>query len=258
MATLNDLLVTGSARFIGPIAGTITKALQDGNGNTISSTYLPVTGGTLSGLLKFSNALTQVSSPTVVATFIGNDSKNGIGYASTSALSVGYATSAGAVAWGNVTGKPTSFTPSSHNHSYLAGWGDTRNVATTPNDYNNKLAVVGIKTPTASGTLDGSSYSTLMGIRGWGDSSGGNTHELAFTGNGALYHRHGATTSWNAWKRIPFGDGTGASGTWGINVTGSAGSVAWANVTGRPSTFPPNSHTHSYLPVSGGSLSGPL
>ena len=32
--------------------------------------------------------------------------------------------------------------------------------------------------------------------------------------------------------------GGGASGTWGINVTGSAGSVAWGNVSGRPSSLP--------------------
>ena len=32
--------------------------------------------------------------------------------------------------------------------------------------------------------------------------------------------------------------GSGASGTWGINVTGSAGSVAWGNVSGRPSSMP--------------------
>ena len=31
-------------------------------------------------------------------------------------------------------------------------------------------------------------------------------------------------------------DGTGASGTWGISITGSAGSVAWNNVTGKPET----------------------
>ena len=42
-------------------------------------------------------------------------------------------------------------------------------------------------------------------------------------------------------------DGTGASGTWGISITGSAGSVAWGNVTGKPSTFAPSSHTHNYL-----------
>ena len=137
--------------------------------------------------------------------------------------------SAGSVAWGNITGKPSSFTPSAHNHAYLSGWGDTRDTTTTPNDYNAKLAVVGIKTPTGSGTLDGSSYSTLIGIRGWSDSSGGNSHELAFTGNGALYHRHGATTSWNEWKRIPFGDGDGASGTWDINIDGHASSAGYAS-----------------------------
>ena len=32
------------------------------------------------------------------------------------------------------------------------------------------------------------------------------------------------SNSWNAWKRIPMGDGTGASGSWGISVTGSSGS----------------------------------
>jgi hypothetical protein len=239
MATLNDLLVTGSARFIGPIAGTITKALQDGNGNTISSTYLPVTGGTLSGLLKFSNALTQVSSPTVVATFIGNDSKNGIGYASTSALSVGYATSAGSansVAWGNITGKPSTYTPSTHNHAGLAGWSDTRSTTTTPNDYNGKFSVVGIK---SNGTIttDGSPFSTLIGCRGWSDSSGGNAFEFALTGSGKLYYRHGATTSWSNWFKI-----------YSTNDKPTLADIGAA----------PSSHTHSYLPLSGGSLSGPL
>ena len=62
----------------------------------------------------------------------------------------------------------------------------------------------------------------------------------------ALRQKNGS--GWADWKRIPMGDGTGASGTWGINVTGSAGSVAWGNVTGKPSTFTPSSHTHDYVP----------
>ena len=45
----------------------------------------------LSGTLKWSSALTKVTSPTVVAAFISNDSANGLGYASTSDLSVGHA-----------------------------------------------------------------------------------------------------------------------------------------------------------------------
>ena len=45
----------------------------------------------------------------------------------------------------------------------------------------------------------------------------------------------------------PKKDGTGASGTWGINISGnaaSASSVAWGNVSGKPSTYTPSSHTH--------------
>lgn len=34
--------------------------------------------------------------------------------------------------------------------------------------------------------------------------------------------------------------------------------IPWGNVTGKPSTFPPSSHTHSYLPLSGGTLTGGL
>lgn len=53
--------------------------------------------------------------------------------------------------------------------------------------------------------------------------------------------------------------GSGASGTWGISISGNAAtasSVPWSGVSGKPSSYPPSSHTHSYLPLSGGSLSG--
>lgn len=110
----------------------------------------------------------------------------------------GSASSNGASGWSIAT----TVGDNSHNHSYLSGWSDTRSATTVPNDYNGQLKVVGIKTATGSGTLDGSNYSTLVGIRGWSDSSGGNSHELAFTGNGALYRRHGSTTSWNAWVKV--------------------------------------------------------
>ena len=36
----------------------------------------------------------------------------------------------------------------------------------------------------------------------------------------------------------------------------SAGSVAWRNITGKPSTFEPSSHSHNYLPLSGGTCTG--
>lgn len=48
--------------------------------------------------------------------------------------------------------------------------------------------------------------------------------------------------------------GSGASGTWGINITGNAAtasSVAWSGITGKPSTFTPSSHTHNNIVSSG-------
>jgi hypothetical protein len=53
--------------------------------------------------------------------------------------------------------------------------------------------------------------------------------------------------SWQSWRTVldssnytsysPSLTGSGASGTWGINVTGSAGSVAWTNVSSRPTAL---------------------
>ena len=64
------------------------------------------------------------------------------------------------------------------------------------------------------------------------------------------------STSWGNWYTLlhsgnynnyaPSKTGTGASGTWRINITGSAGSVAWGNITGKPSSFTPASHNHSF------------
>ena len=77
---------------------------------------------------------------------------------------------------------------------------DNRAVATTPNDYNAKFDIKGLKTNATLGITGQGSYSALLGIRGWNDSSGGNSHEFALTGDGEVYHRHGATTTWNAWN----------------------------------------------------------
>ena len=40
------------------------------------------------------------------------------------------------------------------------------------------------------------------------------------------------------------------------SISNSANAVAWGNVSGKPSTYPPSSHTHSYLPLSGGITTG--
>lgn len=268
-------------------------------------------------------------------------------------ISAGYADLAGSVAWGNVTGKPSSYTPSAHTHSWtsitdkLVG-GNEFNIVNTgfdnpmwfnylPIDNRNSTAYIhsyhfgngqqGYAPIQASGfvkTGSSSSY-VLLGDGGHkslsdfmsstvkyalSDTIGGNAlqaykiyypsvlkdqasidnfHEActfkyslwegnlegmgsSFPGtyNGIILSggwvsakygfqlaidddpnyfialRQKGNDTWSTWKQIPMGDGTGASGTWGINITGSAGSVAWGNITGKPSSFTPASHNHSF------------
>lgn len=167
--------------------------------------------------------------------------------------------------WGEITGKPSTFTPSSHTHYSLNTIGDQRSTATTPNSYSNTFVFQGLKNNSTIGITNADTYSYVLGLRGWIDSSGGDSHELAFNNVLGILTRNGGTT-WNAWRRILDSSnyteytvtksGSGASGTWGINVSGSAGSVAWGNVTGKPSSFTPAYHTHPYLPLSGGKMTG--
>lgn len=74
----------------------------------------------------------------------------------------------------------------------------------------------------------------------------------------------GGTGTWRSWNTLLDSynytsytvtkTGGGASGTWNINISGtaaSANSVAWNNISGKPSSFTPASHTHTASQVSG-------
>lgn len=101
---------------------------------------------------------------------------------------------------------PSYYALASHTHTSLKSNTDNRSTNTTPNNYNGVFNIAGLKTNSNIG-LNASAYgdySCLIGVRGWSDNSGGNAHEIALTGNGYLMHRHGATTSWNDWKRIAY------------------------------------------------------
>ena len=88
-----------------------------------------------------------------------------------------------------------------HTHYYLTTIGDQRSTATIPNDYNNKFSFMGLKTKAIMNNPSDNTYSYVIGLRGWGDSSGGKAHELAFNDSG-IYIRTGSTTTWDSWYRI--------------------------------------------------------
>lgn len=202
----------------------------------------------------------------------------------------GKASSASSVPWTGVTGKPSTYPPSGHNHdseypstngSRATGtWGIniTGNAASATNTTNaNKLAsesgsnYLSINTTKDSWDVLGSNPgSWLKSIRtnagappysignysaaiafGGSDTKGIITHcyispEVKFAGGNGSTARWKFTIIGGYYNEVydlnnfPTKTGGGASGTWDINITGSAGSanaVAWGNVSSKPASI---------------------
>lgn len=119
-------------------------------------------------------------------------------------------------------------------------------------------------------------YGNLISIGGRGGGEllagwSGEDHKIEH-----LYYRNRRDNDnlWSDWSTVAFTSdinsfaptktGGGASGTWGISITGNANtastasSVAWSGVTGKPGTYPPSAHNHDsdYPSVTGTRASG--
>ena len=247
----------------------------------------------------------------------------------------GTAAKANSVPWSGVTGKPSTYTPSSHNHTVIQGTSSTSAVPGKANDgfcefyYN-------VNNGLANNMPSSNNANAIISIS---RHAGDYTSQLGFSSNGNLYYREGVGAT--AWKTILTSSnytsytvtktGGGASGTWGINITGSSGSCtgnaatasnaskvnghtvnsdvpsgakftdtntwrplgtaantacagndsrlsnsrpasdvyswakasskpsySWSEITSKPSTFTPASHTHAYIPLSGGTITGSI
>lgn len=139
------------------------------------------------------------------------------------------------------------------------------------------------------GTYQVNGAPPTSGAYGWGQVISSSTTDGRFQlyashdygGNGRLHYRTGWSNDksqpWNTildsenYNRFaPTKTGGGASGTWGINISGNAASattatkantassVAWSGVTGKPGTYPPSAHNHdsAYPSVTGTRASG--
>jgi hypothetical protein len=141
-------------------------------------------------------------------------------------LNAGYADSAGSVAWANVTGKPSSYTPSDHNHDgrYV------RYYVVTTLDCNNLAA--GLTAARTSATnaaqANNSAYLYISDV--------GTPFQIQIPDSSApyIYKRYYGSGKWSGWFKLNAG------------YADSAGSVAWANVTGKPSSYTPSAHTHAW------------
>lgn len=131
-----------------------------------------------------------------------------------SADSATYATSAGSVAWDNVSGKPSTFTPVAHTHT-------KSQITDFPASLKNPTALTIQTNGATAATYDGSAAKSVNITK-------------ASIGLGSVDNTADSAKS--------------------VKYASSAGSVAWDNVSGKPSTFAPASHTHSKSEVGLGNV----
>ena len=220
--------------------------------------YLPLSGGTMNGSIKFSSSLPSKSLEFICGIdafadggemgwqekgeFLSSCSKIGHTHNYAGSSSVGGAAN-------SLSGFKISTTTS------LGGINDTDVYQAI--GYVNGLTNDTWNANQIDGALYRQSYSALWIHQIFGDYR---TGQIAVRGrnNGTWQNWRTVLDSVNYTSYAPTKTGSGASGTWGINITGSAGSVEWGNIIGKPSVFTPASHTHSYLPLSGGTMTGAL
>ncbi len=165
-------------------------------------------------------------------------------------------------AWSEISGKPSTFTPASHSHTYI----EAKQIyaftsSTLPNSFDSGISTGFVNSDSGFG-----SFGSVLTVRTYSGGGGslqlyapysatyGGTHLKARFGN----YDSNSGNSWTtlkdiAWTSdIPTNTNQLTNGAGYITSSGSckyadsAGSVAWGNVSGKPSTFTPSSHTHSY------------
>lgn len=108
----------------------------------------------------------------------------------------------GTVGWDKITGKPSTYAPSSHNHTALIGANDTRSKEYTPATCPTETKVT-FQNNDTNGVNDGGKFYSLMHIPRWAHNSGGYGSQFAFTDNENIWYRKGTSdTAWTGWKRI--------------------------------------------------------
>ena len=215
------------------------RPLVWGSSNSTTEGFSPTT--VTDGVFVASSISCQPSSGTIKATtFKGN--------------LTGTADSANAVAWGNVSGKPSTFTPASHTHKYASGfsvsgttvtvtYGDNTTSTFTTQDTNSTYDVFKAATASAAGgkglvpaPAAGAQGKYLRADGTWQTPPDTNTTYDVFKG---------ATSSAAGGKGLVPAPASGAT-TQYLKSTGAWGAVAWGEISGKPSTFIPATHTHNY------------
>lgn len=135
---------------------------------------------------------------------------------------------------------------------------DTRNVADAPDHFDQELSL-DFKNNSTIGNSLGNTYSGVMTIAPWRDPSGGWSHQLIFSSSGATEADsyigwrvanpdEADPAQWSTIRKL-------ATQEW-VGSQNYLTTVAWNDVTGKPSTFTPSAHTHDASDIVSGTLDG--
>lgn len=232
-------------------AGSATQPVYFSGGKPVACSYT-INASVPSGA-KFTDTNTWRPLGTTADTACaGNDSRLSNARPASDVYSWAKSSSKPSYSWGEISGKPSTFTPSSHTHNYAgsssaggsANWANGASYA----NYANKIAC----NPTEDKSTNGlfmfqySENTTICPDSAWWSVvrtqhpgyNNGYWQEMAYRfDSDIIKFRRNVNGSKSAWKTIAFTDSKVSSAGY-ADSAGSANSVAWGNVSGRPSSMP--------------------
>ena len=199
--------------------------------------------------------------------------------ASIDKIKIGNSTYDITTSWSSITDKPSSFTPANHSHTKSeVGLGNVDNTADANKNVNHANSAGSanyFKYGRGATLANSSSFTNNFCKDIFGEENNNNYHLVELrTNNQAPSCLLGDYSSGIAWKgadtygslmvkyktseiRVSGGNGANTNPNWtvdlvhsgnigsqNVNYANSAGSVAWGNVTDKPSTFTPAPHYH--------------
>ena len=224
----------------GSYAGTYFRAIASGSRGGATRTWILVNSSEASGT-SASDAKTSTECYATIAaagTALHSQAYTGIVPGSDGGTA-SYANRAGSVSWGNVSGRPSSMPASdvyawakaTNKPSYSKGEVGLGNVDNTAD------SAKSVKYATSAGSAGSVAWANVSGkptsmpasdVAAWAKAASKPTYTKAEVGLGNVDNTADSA------KSVKY-----------ATSAGSANAVAWGNVTGKPSTFAPSTHSHS-------------
>lgn len=201
--------------------GNAESAIKDGNGNVIANTYLPLSGGSITGDLGVSGYLTagslkinETGNVYPLILFTGNNGNSSLLFVNAISRELVFRPTNGVLNDGIVYHSKNLTKLSQLTNDVVPSWAlattnyhlpydDTRSTNYAPYNSNipKGLTTVHMKATGIDGLADGGNFHSSIYITPWVDASGGHAHNIAFTDNGNMWMRHG-TASWSEWVKV--------------------------------------------------------